>query len=41
MSNEKKSKFSKWINFAIGSLTIILKVIAEIVELIPNEEQGA
>lgn len=37
MSNESKIKLSKWITFAMGCLTIIVKVVHEIVEIIPTK----
>lgn len=37
MSNEKKISLSQWVSFAIGCLTIIGKVIKEIIDIIPEK----
>lgn len=37
MSDEKKSNVIKWLNFAIGSLSLIGKIIVEIIELMPKK----
>ncbi len=37
MNNEKKIKLNQWITFALGCLTIIVKVVHEIVDIIPTK----
>ena len=36
MSKEHKIKITEWISFGISALGIILKVIKEIIEIIPE-----
>lgn len=37
MSDEKKSNVVKWLNFAIGALSIVGKVLVEIIEMLPKK----
>lgn len=37
MSDEKKSNVVKWLNFAIGALSIIGKVLVEVIEMLPKK----
>lgn len=37
MSSEKKISFKQWASFIVGALSIIGKVVIEIIELIPEK----
>lgn len=37
MANEQKIKLIKWVEFGIGCITILAKVIKEIVQIIPEK----
>lgn len=37
MPNETKVSITKWITFAVSCLTIMLKVVHEIVDIIPQK----
>lgn len=37
MSNENKIKLSQWLTFAMGCISIAIKVVHEIVEIIPSK----
>lgn len=39
MSEQHKIRISEWISFAIGALTILLRVAKEIVEIIPVKKE--
>ena len=39
MSEQNKIRISEWVSFAIGALTILLRVVKEIVEIIPVKKE--
>lgn len=38
MSNENKISFKQWASFVVGALSILSKVVIEIIELLPEKK---